>query len=168
MQLLVGCGHSREKRLGVQGREQWSGLVTLDLNPAAKPDVVWDLNDLPLPFPDNCFSEVHAYECLEHTGRQGDAAFFFQQFYEFWRILHAGGLLFITVPSPKSVWAWGDPSHTRVIPVESAVFLSQAEYTRQLGVTPMSDFRALWKGDFETLCAEDDGVQGKLILRAKK
>lgn len=47
-ELLLGCGHSREKRLHpVAGHETWSNLVTVDANSDVHPDVVTDLNGRP-------------------------------------------------------------------------------------------------------------------------
>ena len=44
----------------------------------------------------------------------------------------------------------GDPSHKRIVQVENLVFLDQSEYTRQVGITPMSHSRYLYKA---TSCA---------------
>ena len=52
------------------------------------------------------------------------------------------------MPLPTSPWAWGDPSHTRVLPKESFIFLDQDAY-QQVGQTPMTDFRYLYDGDFK-------------------
>jgi hypothetical protein len=38
------------------------------------------------------------------------------------------------------------------------VFLDQTEYARQIGRTSMTDFRWLWKGDFEPVGMSDDGA----------
>ena len=59
-ELLLGCGSNRDKKLSAQGRAAWSGLVTLDINADHAPDVVHDLNVLPLPFADEQFEEIHA------------------------------------------------------------------------------------------------------------
>jgi hypothetical protein len=67
MELLIGCGTNRDKRMGVAGQGEWSGLVTLDIEPSLNPDVVWDLNDLPLPFEAGAFDEIHAYEQVGTT-----------------------------------------------------------------------------------------------------
>jgi Methyltransferase domain len=147
-ELLIGCGNSRTKHLSFGGNPVWHHLVTLDHNPACDPDVVHDLEVLPYPFASEAFDEIHAYEVLEHTGRQGDWRFFFAQWAEFHRILKPRGYFLGTVPHPTSVWALADPSHTRVIPVESLGFLSQRFY-RQVGHTSASDFRGIWKGNFE-------------------
>lgn len=168
MELLIGCGSKRVKQLSINGYPAWNDLVTLDINRDHNPDVVHDLNELPLPFEDNSSDEIHAYEVLEHCGRQGDYKFFFDQWSDFWRILKPGGHFFATVPSPKSVWAFGDPSHTRVLPLECLTFLSQKEYERQVGITSMSDFRYLYKADFEIVHAADDGVTAAFILKAIK
>ena len=87
-QLLIGCGHSREKRMIYEGHTPgWDELVALDINPECDPDIEWDLNEIPYPFDDNEFDEIHAYEVLEHLGAQGDFRFFFAQFEEMWRII---------------------------------------------------------------------------------
>lgn len=142
--------------------------MTLDHNADHQPDVVHDLEQLPYPFEDETFDEVHAYEVLEHLGRQGDWRTFFAQFAELYRILKPGGFLAATCPSYRSMWAWGDPSHTRVITSGTLAFLDQDEYARQVGRTPMSDFRFIWKGDLETLWVEEDHEALRFVLQAVK
>ena len=83
-------------------------------------------------------------------------------------ILQGGGLLVGTVPMWNSVWAWGDPSHKRVIQKESFIFLSQKQYTAQVGKTAMSDFRYLYRGDFEATWLSEQGVTFSFILQAIK
>lgn len=167
MELLLGSGSSRDKRLGVLGRPEWVDLVTLDIEQRHNPDVVYDMSDIPLPFDDDFFDEIHAYECLEHVGRQGDYKFFFSQFSDFWRMLKNGGLLVATVPDVSSPWAWGDPSHTRVIQPESLIFLNQPAYA-QVGKTPMSDFRTIYKADFDIIHQEKSGHSFAFVLKAVK
>ena len=71
---------------------EWVNLVTLDIDPNCNPDIICDLNELPYPFKDNTFNEIHGYEVLEHCGTQGDYQYFFAQFTEFWRILKPEGM----------------------------------------------------------------------------
>ncbi len=146
---------------------EWESLTTLDMDPSTGADVIHDLDDLPYPFDGNSFSEIHAYEVLEHCGRQGDWRFFFNQFYEFWRILEPDGLFVATVPMWNSPWAWGDPGHTRVISRQSLIFLEQAQYA-QIGESPMTDYRPWWKGNFEMVGAPESEHKLAFILRAKK
>lgn len=167
-ELLIGCGSNWSKRMTIDGSSAFSDLTTLDYNADHKPDIVADLNILPYPFEDNQFDEIHAYEVLEHTGTQGDYKFFFAQFSEFWRILKPNGHLFAICPTWNSPWAWGDPSHTRTLQPEQLVFLSQSEYQRQVGITPMSDFRNIYKADFETVLADQDPDSFYFILKAIK
>lgn len=164
--LLIGCGNSRRKKLGF-GELEWGELVTLDHDPNCGADIVHDLNVTPWPV-DGAFDEIHAYEVLEHIGRQGDYRAFFSHFYEIWRLLKHDGHLFATCPSYRSMWAWGDPSHVRIINAGSIAFLSQAEYERQVGNNAMTDFRWLWKGDLRPVHVEDDGERFTFVLRANK
>lgn len=169
-ELLIGCGNSREKKLFAPvENSEWHNLTTLDWSPACKPDVVHDLNVLPYPFIDNEFDEIHAYEVLEHLGRQGDWKFFLDQFAELWRILKPGGMLFGSVPLPSSPWAWGDPSHTRVIALESFVFLRQKAYEQNVGKTTMTDFRAHYTANLELSWEHktEDGMQMFMLTAVK-
>ncbi len=167
-ELMIGCGNRRGRILQVDGHDTWNELVTLDVDPACHPDHVHDLNELPLPFPDEDFDEIHAYEVLEHVGRQGDFRFFFAQFADFWRVLRPDGALMGSCPALRSAWLWGDPGHTRVITQESLTFLSQSEYTKQVGDTPMSDYRHWYKADFEPIFADTQNGRFFFALRAIK
>jgi len=167
-ELLIGCGSKWDKRMTCDGTRDWSNLSTLDNNKDHNPNYVIDLSVLPYPLADNLFDEIHAYEVLEHTGAQGDYKFFFRQFEEFWRILKPGGHLLATCPSRHSVWAWGDPSHTRIVQAEQLIFLSQKIYEEQVGKTPMSDFRYMYKADFEIIYASDNKETVEFIIKAIK
>lgn len=168
-ELLVGCGNKRDKRIVLTGdTAEWSSLTTLDHDPDCDPDVLWNLNVLPLPFSDNEFDQIHAYEVLEHCGAQGDYVAFFALFSEFWRILKHGGVLAATVPSLKSEWLWADPGHVRAISQGSLVFLSQNQYKDQIGKTAMTDYRSVYKADFETVYAHDDMSAFYFVLKAIK
>ena len=167
-ELLLGCGTRRTKGIWSEEiPEHFENLVTLDLMATHKPDVEWDMNDLPLPFDDNSFDEIHAYEVLEHTGQQGDWRFFFAQFNDFWRILRPGGYLCASVPMWDQEWAWGDPGHTRVITPKTLMFLEQ-EFYKQKGNTAASDYRPVYHGNFEAKAMQEREFQFFFILKAIK
>ena len=167
-ELMIGCGNSRVKRLRPRDNAEWIDLTTMDHDPNCGADIVHDLEVLPWPLDDSSFDEVHAYEVLEHLGRQGDYKAFFAHFGEIYRVLKPGGILAATCPSWQSIWAWGDPSHTRIISPASLVFLNRAQYQTQVGNTAMTDFRWLWKGDFEPVHIEDNGEKFTFGLKAHK
>lgn len=158
-ELLLGCGYQRHKVLIPPGsKAEWSELVTLDSNSACKPDIVADLDSWlsDWPIPTSTFDEIHAYEVLEHLGRQGDVETFFGHFYQIWRALKPDGYLCATVPSRFGCWLWGDPGHRRAILPESLQFLDRTYYRDQVGKTTVSDYRSLWLGDFKIIHSEDD------------
>jgi len=122
------------------------------------------LEKLPLPFEDSAFDEIHAYEVCEHvTGQQGDAVAYFAFFSEMWRILRPGGYFMGTVP--RGEWVWGDPSHKRQITLGTLHFLSQREYREQVGITQMSDYRNIYKADFEILFAQQTDDKLGFVLQ---
>lgn len=167
-ELLLGCGSRTDKVLEVSGEPGWHDLIRVDINPAHEPDVLWNLECYPWPFDDNAFDECHAYEVIEHvSGQQGDAQAFFCFFAEVYRILKPEGVLCASVPDFRSQWAWGDPSHKRVITPGSLIFLDQREYA-QVGKTAISDFRHLWKGDFQAVFGQTQGESFYFALKAVK
>lgn len=192
-ELLLGCGFDRKKLLGQRGHAlEWQDLITLDYNEKCNPDLTCDLDSKAFGedwhvrgFTDNgkralnkpmlaiiqgsFFDEVHAYEVLEHLGSQGDAVAFFGCFANIHRILKPNGFLFATVPSRHSQWAWGDPSHRRIIGQEAIIFLDQEKIAmnRKRG-TQMSDFSGLWDRDFRIIASSDDHLSHRFCLQAIK
>ena len=168
-ELLLGCGNHRDKFLAMPGRQAWDGLVTLDSDPNCGADVEWDLSRmLKLPFGDEHFDEIHAYHVLEHTGTQGDFRFFFWQWEEFWRLLKPGGVFAGIVPAADTPWVWGDPGHTRTIRAETLTFLDQTEYTKQVGVTALADYRRFYRADFTQVHGEVRDDQFLFVMTAIK
>lgn len=168
-ELLLGCGNNRAKKIYMDEKtSEWTNLTTIDMDPNCGADVTHDLNVTPWPFEDDTFDEIHAYEVLEHLGRQGDFVSFFAHFSEIYRILKPGGLLIGTTPSFHSRWVWGDPGHTRYFGPEHLVFLSQAEYTKQVGKSQMSDYRHVWKGDFQVVDIMEDSDDFQFVIEAVK
>jgi hypothetical protein len=192
-ELLLGCGHSREKRLDPRDfmpqirptppdLRTWRGPVeTLDVELNCRPDFVCNLHrvpwqvsrvcdpcELPTVLDESSYDELHAYEVLEHLGRQGDYRSFFGHFSEIWRVLKPGGYLCATCPSRFSQWLWGDPGHTRAILPCSLVFLNQPQYDIQRGATSMSDYRSDYRADFDIVGTSDDHATHKFVLQAVK
>lgn len=195
-ELLLGCGHSREKRLSAPGTPpEFKNLLTLDFNEACRPDFVCDLNILPWrmlhaskaadeakvtrpseygpgsAFVSDSFGEIHAYEVLEHLHILGDFRGFLADMSEAWRVLKPGGYFIGTCPSRFSGWLWGDPGHTRAILPETMTFLDQGEYIRQLDngrPTSMSDYRNVYRADFKTVQQATNRDTFYFILQAVK
>lgn len=175
MELLLGAGASRIKKVRApDSPAEWRNLVTLDINPDHEPDVVWDCALLPrgdrLPWPDETFDEIHAYDVLEHWGRPGDWRGWFNEWSEFYRLLKPGGTVCGISPRYDGRWAWGDPGHCRIIQAENFVYLDQEQYRIQVGKTAITDYRFVWKGDFETVGCEraPGGETFAFVLRAIK
>ena len=159
-QLLIGSGNSRARNIRPTRTDAgFEELTTLDVDPRCHPDVLWDLNVVPLPFEDSAFDEIHAYEVLEHIGRQGDWRGFFAEFSEYWRILAPNGYLVGSCPAYGDAWVWGDPGHTRLISPQSFTFLDQSEYSKQIGKGSMTDYRVVYQADFNlAMQQQKDGV----------
>lgn len=167
-ELLLGCGSRTIKDLAIGLTKDFVNVIRLDNNADHKPDVIHDLRVHPLPFSDNEFDEIHIYEVLEHLANQGDYEFFFKEFSEYARILKPDGYFFASVPAYGSPWVWGDPSHKRTIQRENLIFLDQEEYTSQIGKTPMSDFRSIYKANFKLVFMKDTKDRFYFVLQVKK
>lgn len=168
-ELLLGCGSRRVKVVCPEGTpEVFENLTTLDMATSHEPDVVWDLDMLPLPFDDNSFDELHAYEVLEHCGRHGDWRFFFKQFEEFWRITKPDGFFCASVPMWDSEWAWADPGHTRVIAPKTLMFLEQEFYAAHVGKDASSDYRPWYRANWRVQAMQEKDGQFFFVMQAKK
>lgn len=170
--LLLGCGHSRIKQIQPPGMPEWTGrLTTLDMGSECGADIVLDLADhfegketLPLPFDDNTFDEMGAYNCMEHWGRQGDWKGYFSEFTEYHRILKPGGYFGIIVPVGGDALA--DPGHTRFFSVNHFGFLNQAFYERnEVKGTCFTDYRWFYKKNFDIAHMETDPAHIYVLLR---
>jgi hypothetical protein len=167
-ELLIGAGHDRRRKVSLgSGKQDWTELYTLDINPDANPDILHDLEWIPYPIADNDFDEIHAYEVLEHMGKQGDWRFFFAQFDEFARILKPNGLLFTTSPA-SGPWVWGDPGHTRYMGPEVYLFLDRSIYEQQLGTTAMTDYRRCFTSNWQRLVIDDQQDKCIAVLKNLK
>jgi predicted SAM-dependent methyltransferase len=95
--LNLGCGLKRVPE-----------AVNLDITPATHPDVVHDLNSVPWPLPDDHFSEVLAYDVIEHLEN------FVAVMEEIHRVCRDGAVVRITVPHFSCANAYTDPTHRRL------------------------------------------------------
>jgi SAM-dependent methyltransferase len=170
--LLLGCGHSRVKKIWMPGQEKWSEpLTTLDMGTDCGADIVWDLENRPLPVPDEHFDEIAAYDVLEHIGKQGDWRGFFDEFAEYWRILKMGGTFGIVVPCGNDWFA--DPGHTRFFTSTWFVFLDRDQISQNLAKgTQMTDYRWYWKRNFAIrhidTAKSDDGQPHHIFVMLQK
>lgn len=157
--LLLGCGNDRRKKVALSTEAEWNGeLVTVDMNPECNPDHVIDLSlyRFALPFGNDEFDYIGAYDVLEHWGCQGDWRAWFDEFAEYWRILKPGGQMGIIVPIGED--AIVDPGHTRMIHATWFLFLNQKFYVENLADgRPVTDYRWAWKNNFDILFMEKTG-----------
>lgn len=88
-------------------RNRLEGWTNLDFNPLVEPDVVHDLEDLPLPFPDDSFDCVFGSHVFEHVSKTA----FLDLVADLHRILKPGGYLIGVTPYGTSSIAWEVPQH---------------------------------------------------------
>jgi len=159
--LLLGCGNSRKKKVCFEGNEEWAEpLVTADINPNCNPQVVLDLDinfwGKTLPWEDDYFDEIGAYDCLEHWGNQGDWRGWFNEMSEYHRILKPEGTMSILIPIGADAVA--DPGHVRFFHQNHFLMLAQDFYDKALAMSlPITDYRWYWKKNFNILALEEHG-----------
>ena len=139
MIVLLGCGRK------LAGPD----VITLDADARLQPDVICRLGVDALPFPDDSVDQAVAIHVLEHIGRQGETAEWFQFWEELYRVLKADGTPLFESPLYSSVWAWADPTHVRALSPQALAYMSQNSY--RLAGSSISPYRI--RCDFEPLRA---------------
>lgn len=105
--LAIGCGHDVR-----------AGWTNLDIAALPGVDVVHDLDNLPLPFPDGKFDFVEAIDILEHVREFPDVM------RELHRIMAPGGRVHIEGPHfTSSTWCT-DPTHRRAFAINTFEFFA--------------------------------------------
>jgi len=103
----------------------------------------------PIPYPDDHFDSVSAYDFLEHVPRvlpREDALAtrfpFVELMNEIWRVLTHGGRLYACTPAYPHAAAFQDPTHVNIITAQTHRYFTRPELEAR-----MYGFR----GDFEVI-----------------
>jgi SAM-dependent methyltransferase len=115
--ILYGDIMNTKLNLGAGGR-CLKDHVNLDIIKYDGIDVVWNLEETPLPFQDETFEEVRAYNVLEHIEN------FIPLMEELHRIMKKGAILKIVVPYYNSKGAFQDPTHRRFFTEETFLYFT--------------------------------------------
>ncbi len=132
--LHLGCGrkklpaHELLVSVGLSRLPVDVDIVHLDADARLEPDLVCELGADAIPMPDDSVDLAIAWHVLEHVGRQGESSAWFQCWEELYRVLKPEGWIYAECPYYSSVWAWGDPTHTRAISEHALVFFNQDSY----------------------------------------
>lgn len=117
------------------GTDIRQGYVNLDSAKLPGVDVVHNIEKLPLPFTDDAFEEILAYDVLEHI------ADFIPLMRELHRILKKGGKLLIRVPHFTSRNNFADPTHRRLFSLSAfEFFVKNSRVNREKGRDYYLDF----------------------------
>ena len=114
MKLNVGCGFN-----------QLDGYLNVDAFADCRPDLIWNLERTPWPFPDDSIEEIVAHHVLEHLGQSTEA--FFGIVKEIYRVMQHDGTVFVTVPYPTHPTFFTDPTHVRAYTADTFAMLSRAK-----------------------------------------
>jgi SAM-dependent methyltransferase len=131
--LDLGCGVKPRNPYGcneLYGVDIRPGLTA----PGVKDIVAANLSIDAIPFPENHFDSVSAYDFLEHVPRvaldytNGRTHFpFIQLMNEVWRVLRPGGVFYAVTPAYPHEKAFRDPTHVNVIAAKSHRYFTRPE-----------------------------------------
>jgi SAM-dependent methyltransferase len=138
--LDLGCGtrprnpYQRRHLCGVDIRP-WSAVETGNAPSGATFDYrMANLVLAPIPWPDNSFASVSAFDFLEHVPRlvvlpdgTGTRFPFIELMDEIWRVLAPGGRLYAVTPAYPSPEAFQDPTHVNFITEQTHTYFCGPE-----------------------------------------
>src|SRR4051812_22548311 len=105
------------------GNKAFPDAINLDVTSRTNPDVLHDLNQIPWPFADNSFTEVRAYDVIEHLESV------LATMEEIHRICRPGASVQITVPHFSSGNAYTDPTHKQFFSAFSMDYFTEVHPT---------------------------------------
>jgi SAM-dependent methyltransferase len=136
------------------------------------------LSSQPIPFSDNQFDSVSAYDFLEHVPRvsldaQERTHFpFVKLMDEIWRVLKPGGLFYAVTPAFPHEKAFRDPTHVNIITAKTHRYFTrpglearmygfegQFDLKRQVRIHPRGAYEPT--GLARALLRQFDGLAGK-------
>lgn len=103
--LNLGCGMNHR-----------AGWLNVDNSTASKPDLVWDLEETPWPWPGSSVEAMLFNHSLEHMGQ--DTKTFLAIVGEIYRVGRDGAVVEINVPHPRHDNFLHDPTHVRAVTPE--------------------------------------------------
>jgi SAM-dependent methyltransferase len=111
--LNVGCGKNIK-----------SGWINLDIVDLPGVDVVYNIENLPLPFDDDMFDIILCQDVLEHIE-------YIPVIRDLHRILKKGGKLQIRVPHFSSRRNYEDPTHRKMFSIRTFEFFINNSYAKR-------------------------------------
>ena len=102
IRLDLGCGENKEP-----------GFVGMDSRSLPDVEIVWDVEDIPWPLPDESVVVLKASHLVEHIDPHGGGFLRFMD--EAWRVLQVGGQFAISCPHGASPGFLQDPTHCNAL-----------------------------------------------------
>ncbi|MBR9706713.1 methyltransferase domain-containing protein [Candidatus Pacearchaeota archaeon] len=115
MKLHLGCGIDKK-----------AGYVNIDRSDQVNPDLVWDLEETPLPFEDNSITEVVANHVFEHLYN------FVPLMHDLRRICVPGAKIKIKVPFYSTWGQYNDPTHVRFFSPFTFNYFQKGNYSHEV------------------------------------
>lgn len=127
------------------GLRKIKGAVTLDINPLLEPDVVWDLNMFPYPFPSDTFDLVVCEHVIEHLQQVIGVM------EELHRVCRPGGRVLVRVPHFSSLNFNTDPTHVHAFSSRSFNYLCIGEPEQRYGYSTVQYRKLVGRMDMRPL-----------------
>ena len=135
MSIITHTKFKEARRLNIGcGNAPMEGFLNVDIGNCEK-DMYLDITK-PIPFPDECFTEIVANHVLEHIPQDS----FFSVFREIHRVMRKGATLSFAVPHAGSDNYWTDPTHTMPFTQRTMDFLIKGTQVRENGIIYGADY----------------------------
>ncbi len=128
--LDLGCGYAPRNPYGQD--EIWGIDISQEVLQLSGKIKYSDLSVEKIPFEDNNFDSVSAYDFLEHiprvlaSGKKEHMRFpFIELMNEIWRVLKHGGLLYAVTPAYPRQEAFVDPTHVNIITEKTHMYFTE-------------------------------------------